>query len=146
MAWWSTGASFLRGYLGYPHILVEHQCRIVRGAQRLAGAGGQHRAEIDHVDVTRQVLVHWCPGVVEAVALVKWRFVDKSVNWIEQGVTKGVAQEAGVAGRGVSLDLDRKYVKIRQTILQYHIQSRLKYLLPWSQVSDARVGGRSGGA
>ena len=68
------------------------------------------------MDVTSQVLVHWCPGVVEAVALVKWRFVDESVNWIEQGVAKGVAQEAGVACRRVSLDLDRKYTKFVKNI------------------------------
>ena len=88
---------------------MEHKGRIVRGTQRLARAGGQHGAEIDHMDVTSQVLVHLCPGVVEAMAFVNWRFVDKSVNWIEQGVTEGMTQEAGVAGGRVSLDLERKY-------------------------------------
>ena len=83
---------------------MEHKGRVVRGAQ-VAGAGREHGAEIDHMDVARQVLVNRGEGVVEGVALVVSRFVDQSVHWVELGVAEGVAQEAGVACCGVSLDL-----------------------------------------
>ena len=83
---------------------MEHQGRVVRGAQ-VAGAGRQHGAEVDHVDVAREVLVDRGEGVVEGVALVVRRFVDQSVHWVELGVAEGVAKEAGVARRRVGLNL-----------------------------------------
>ena len=85
---------------------MENQSRVVRGT-RVTGAGPEHGAEVDHVNVTREVLVNRGEGVVEAVTLVVRRFVDKSVNRVEQGVAEGVAQEAGVARSGVGLDLDK---------------------------------------
>ena len=72
----------------------------------MAGAGPQHGAEVDHVNVAREVLVNRGEGVVETVTLVVRRFVDKSVNRVEQGVAEGVAQEAGVARSRVGLNLD----------------------------------------
>ena len=73
----------------------------------MTGAGPQHRAEVNDVNVTREVLVNRGEGVVKAVTLVVRRFVNKSVHRVEQGVAEGVAQEAGVARSGVSLDLDK---------------------------------------
>ena len=57
------------------------------------------------MDVAREVLVDRGEGVVEGVALVVRRLVDQSVHWVELGVAEGVAKEAGVARRGVGLDL-----------------------------------------
>ena len=73
----------------------------------MTGAGPQHGTEIDDVNVTREVLVNRREGVVEAVTLVVRRFIDKSVDRIQQGVAEGVAQEAGVARGGVGLDLEK---------------------------------------
>ena len=85
---------------------MKDQSRVVRGT-RVTGAGPEHGAEVDDVNVTSEVLVNRGEGVVKAVTLVMRRFVDKSVHRVEQGVAEGVAKEAGVARSGVGLDLDK---------------------------------------
>merc|ERR1719438_631313 len=52
--------------------------------------------------------------MVEGVALVVGRLVDQSVHWVELGVAEGVAKEAGVARRGVGLDLRSWYLTLEQ--------------------------------
>ena len=85
---------------------MENKSSVVRGTW-VTGAGTKHGAKIDDVNVTREVLVNRGEGVVKAVTLVVRRFVDQSVDRVEQGVAEGVAQEAGVARSGVGLDLDK---------------------------------------
>ena len=85
---------------------MENKSSVVRGT-RVTGAGPEHGTEIDDVNVTREVLVNRGEGVVKAVTLVVRRFVDKSVDRVEQGVAEGVAKEAGVARSRVGLDLDK---------------------------------------
>ena len=85
---------------------MENKSSVVRGT-RVTGAGPEHGAEIDNVNIAREVLVNRGEGVVKTVTLVVRRFVNKSVDRVEQGVAEGVAKEAGVARSGVGLDLDK---------------------------------------
>ena len=77
------------------------------------------------MDVAREVLVDRGEGVVEGVALVVRRFVDQSVHWVELGVAEGVTKEAGVARRGVGLNLLKDIMsKLSQKTKTIHVEKQ----------------------
>ena len=91
---------------------MQHEGGLVAGGQ-LEGVG-EHRAQVGHVDIARQVLVHRAEGVFEGVSLVEGLLVDEPMDRVEEGVPHRVAQEAGVAGRGGRLHLAAGQLALQQ--------------------------------
>ena len=80
---------------------VENQGRLVRG--RHLDRGGERGAEVDDVNITGQVPLHGGEGVFQVVTLVVLQAEDEPEQRVEEGVSGGVAQEAGVARSRVCL-------------------------------------------
>lgn len=91
---------------------VKHQGGLVGG--RHLHRGGEGGAEVDHVDITGQVLLHGREGVLQVVALVVLQAEDESEERIEQGVPGSVAQQTGVARGGVGLHRGPGYLSLQQ--------------------------------
>ena len=91
---------------------VQDQGRLV-GGRHLDG-GGEGGAQVDHVDITGQVLLHRREGVFQVVALEVLQTEDEPEERVEKGMSGGVAQQTGVAGGRVRLHRGPSYLALHQ--------------------------------